>query len=147
MKAIGSPVLGAGTHDEAWLQALIFAHPELLPISRIEPGFGAAVPVAREVACGHAYIDNLYLTPSGEIILAETKLWRNVQARREVVAQALAYVAALASWRQSFDNGVRPGIASTSLSNRCRRRWTKETSDPVSAQRKPDPTFPSLVSK
>lgn len=110
MKAVGSPVLVAargdaaplerivlrlGTHDEAWLQALIFAHPELLPVSRIEPGFGAAVPVAREVACGHGYIDNLYLTPSGEIIFVETKLWRNVQARREVVAQALDYVSAL----------------------------------------------------
>lgn len=110
MKATGSPVLvrpegpavtlervalGAGLHDEAWLQALIFDHPELLPVSRIEPGFGAVVPVAREVTCGHGSIDNLYLTPSGEIILVETKLWRNVQARREVVAQALDYVSAL----------------------------------------------------
>jgi hypothetical protein len=110
MKAVGLPVfiqsdgrsstlervaLGAGNFDEAWLQALIFDHPELLPISRIEPGFGAIVPIAREVACGHGSIDNLYLTPSGEIVLVETKLWRNVQARREVVAQALDYVAAL----------------------------------------------------
>lgn len=87
--------LGAGTFDEAWLQALIFEHPQLLPIAHIEPGFAIPVPAAREVACGHGYIDNLYLTPNGEIILVETKLWRNVQARREVVAQALDYVSAL----------------------------------------------------
>jgi hypothetical protein len=87
--------LGAGMHDESWLQALIFAHPELLPVAEIEPGFGIIIPAAREVACGHGSIDNLYVTPSGEIVLVETKLWRNVQARREVVAQALDYVSAL----------------------------------------------------
>ncbi len=90
-------ILGAGTHDEAWLQDLIYKHPQILPIAQIEPGFGRPLPVAREVACGHGYIDNLYLTPAGEIILVETKLWRNVQARREVVAQALDYVSALMS--------------------------------------------------
>ena len=109
-KAAGSPVfvsaegscrrlervyLGAGFKDEGWLQALIFEAPELLPIARIERGIGTPIPAAREVSCGHGSIDNLYLTPTGEIILVETKLWRNLQARREVVAQALDYVSAL----------------------------------------------------
>ena len=40
---------------------------------------------------------HLYLTPSGDIVLVETKLWRNSEIRREVVAQALDYVAALTS--------------------------------------------------
>lgn len=93
--------LGSGTHNEDWLQALIHGHPELLPISDIEPGFGEPIAVAREVPCGHGYIDNLLLTPSGEIILVEVKLWRNNQARREVVAQALDYVASLSA--MSFD--------------------------------------------
>jgi len=88
-------VLGRGLHDEAWLQQLIFDHPDLLPVAEIEPGFGEPIAVAREVPCGHGYIDNLYVTPTGEIVLVETKLWRNVEARREVVAQALDYVAAL----------------------------------------------------
>ena len=88
-------VLGAGTFNEDWLQALIHNHPSLLPVSDIEPGFGDLVPVAREVPCAHGYIDNLYVTPAGDLVLVETKLWRNVQARREVVAQALDYVAAL----------------------------------------------------
>lgn len=110
-KATGSPVLigpsgmlkleriklGSGTHDESWLQALIFAYPELLPVAQIEPAFGTPLPAAREVACSHGSIDNLYLTPDGEIILVETKLWRNAQARREVVAQTLDYVSALMS--------------------------------------------------
>lgn len=89
------PLTVTGFYNEAWLQALLHAHPGILPISRIEPGFGVPVAAAREVACGHGTIDNLFLTPAGDIILVETKLWRNPQARREVIAQALDYVAAL----------------------------------------------------
>ena len=44
-----------------------------------------------EVNCGYGSIDNLFLTPTGDIILVETKLWSNAKARREVVAQALDY--------------------------------------------------------
>src|SRR4051812_13014842 len=83
--------LGAGQHDEAWLQQLIHERPGLIPVADIEPAFGELVAVAREVQCGHGSIDNLYLTPTGGIVLVETKLWRNLQARREVVAQALDY--------------------------------------------------------
>lgn len=87
--------LGGSLHDEKWLQALIHDHPAILPISDIEPGFGDLIAAAREVPTGHGNIDNLYLTPSGDVVLVETKLWRNGQMRREVVAQALDYVAAL----------------------------------------------------
>ena len=87
--------LSKGEYTEKWLQDLIHDHPELLAISEIEPAFGVPIPVAREVVCGHGIIDNIFLTPSGEIVLVETKLWRNPQARREVVAQALDYVASL----------------------------------------------------
>jgi len=87
--------LGSGNHDENWLQELIQDHPSVLPVADIEPGFGDPVAIAREIPCGHGLIDNLYLTPSGDIVLVETKLWRNSEIRREVVAQALDYVAAL----------------------------------------------------
>lgn len=102
--------LGHGLHDENWLQALIHDHPAILPVSDIEPGFGDLIPVAREVPCGHGYIDNLYLTSSGDIVLAETKLWRNGQMRREVVAQALDYVAALGRMGyEAFETAVARG--------------------------------------
>lgn len=87
--------LGNGLHDEGWLQTLIHDHPAILPISDIEPAFGDLIAAGREIPCGHGYIDNLYLTSSGDIVLVEAKLWRNSQMRREVVAQALDYVAAL----------------------------------------------------
>src|SRR3546814_20051753 len=63
--------LGNGLHDENWLQTLIHDHPAILPVSDIEPGFGDLIAAAREVPCGHGYIDNLYLTPSGDIVLVE----------------------------------------------------------------------------
>lgn len=102
--------LGAGVFDENWLQELIHVHPCILPISNIEPGFGDLIAVAREVPCGHGFIDNLYLTPSGDIVLVETKLWRNSQMRREVVAQTLDYVAALGAMPfEAFESAVSQG--------------------------------------
>lgn len=102
--------LGVGNHSEQWLQALIQTHPDILPVAEIEPGFGTLIPAAREIPCGHGYIDNLYLTPSGDIVLVETKLWRNSEIRREVVAQVLDYVSALAAMSfESFQLAVSKG--------------------------------------
>ncbi len=103
-------LLGDGQHDEAWLQALIHNHPEIVPITDIEPGFGDLIPVAREVPTRHGVIDNLFLTPAGDIVIAETKLWRNPEMRRKVVAQALDYVAALTSMDyQTLEQAVARG--------------------------------------
>jgi hypothetical protein len=84
-------------YDEAWLQNLIQDNPSILPIAEIEPGFGELIPVAKEVACGsQGFIDNLFLTADGGIAFVETKLWRNPEARRAVIAQTLDYASALA---------------------------------------------------
>ncbi len=95
LSALERVTLGAGLYSEDWLQGIIHDQPQILPITQIEPGMTAVVPVAREVPCGHGYIDNLFVTGDGGIVLVEAKLWTNPQARREVVAQALDYVAAL----------------------------------------------------
>ncbi|WP_309604903.1 hypothetical protein [Phenylobacterium sp.] len=96
-------------YDERWLQDLIQSHPEVLPTAELEPGFGRLLPVSKEVACGHGYIDNLFVTAEGGIAIVETKLWRNLEARRLVVAQALDYAAALA--RMSYDEFERAALA------------------------------------
>jgi hypothetical protein len=44
----------------------------------------------------------LYTSPQGYLTLVETKLWRNPQARREVVGQIVDYAKELANW--SFDD-------------------------------------------
>jgi hypothetical protein len=93
--------LSAGM-DEKWLQELLFAHPMLLPLERVEPGAGSVVPICRELslpgrgAC--VFLDLLGVTRHGRLVLVECKLWRNPQARREVVAQILEYAALLQRW-------------------------------------------------
>lgn len=84
-----------GTRSEAWLQKLLFDHPSCLPIEEIEPGLGSPIVASMEVPTPHGPIDLLFLSAEGDIFLVEVKLWRNPQARREVVAQALDYAACL----------------------------------------------------
>jgi hypothetical protein len=37
-------------YDEAWLQRLLFDHPNLLPLDVIDPGAGRFIPLCRELA-------------------------------------------------------------------------------------------------
>ncbi len=58
-----------------------------------------AVAVCREMQLGKAgRIDNFLITPSGLPVLVECKLWRNPEARREVVGQILDYAKVLSRW-------------------------------------------------
>jgi len=91
---------GKKTYDEAWLQALLHSHPSVLPIRQIEPNFDALIPVCRELplffgAGKSGALDNFFITKTGNLVLVETKLWRNPEARRAVVAQALDYASAV----------------------------------------------------
>ena len=85
-------------YDEQWLQHLVHAHPELLPITEIEPAFEPAIAVCIELPTPKGYIDNFFVTPTGNLLFAECKLWRNPEARRQVVAQVMDYVESITSW-------------------------------------------------
>lgn len=85
-------------YDESWLQELIRVHPDVLPVAEIEPVFAPLVPIGREVATDSGPIDNLFVSHRGYLVLVETKLWRNPEARREVVAQAIDYGSSLSKW-------------------------------------------------
>jgi len=90
---------GLKTFSEAWLQMQLFRHPQMLPLHELAPSLGKVVPICMELnlpGCGSA--DILYVTTAGQLILVETKLWRNPQARREVVAQVIDYAKELTSW-------------------------------------------------
>lgn len=112
MKAIGTPVMvgkrGASQleqisltqselYDERWLQELIFKNPSLLPMDQIEPGLAGLIPICMELPLRCGYLDNLFLTPDGDVVIVEVKLWRNPEMRRAVLAQALDYASALFS--------------------------------------------------
>ena len=67
-----------------------------MPIDEIEPGITEEfVSVCMELPTKHGQIDNFLMTPAGDMAIVETKLWRNPEARREVVAQALDYASCL----------------------------------------------------
>lgn len=93
---------------EGWFQDLLFKNPTLVPIDEIEEVYGPLVPVARELPTGAGPIDVVYINPRGYITLVETKLFRNPEARREVVAQILDYASAMSGWTyQDFCDAVR----------------------------------------
>lgn len=84
--------------DESRLQQLLFDHPQLLPTGEIEPLFDELIPVARELPTAAGPVDLVYVTADGFLALAETKLWRNPDARRSVVAQIIDYTKEMARW-------------------------------------------------
>lgn len=89
---------GDGLFDEKWLQRALFNNPECLPVNEIDPHIGSLIAVCLELETGAGPVDILLVTPTGQIVLVETKLWRNPEARRAVVGQILDYAKQLTSW-------------------------------------------------
>lgn len=87
-----------GLFSEKWLQDALYKNPECLPIQEIDPHIGRLIPICMELETGSGPADILYVTATGRLVLIETKLWRNPQARREVVGQILDYAKQLTSW-------------------------------------------------
>ena len=87
--------------DEKWLQERIFEDISLLNV--IDPSFEkiAIVPLCREFSLHdsvrNVFLDILAVTATGQLVLVECKLWKNPQARREVVAQIFEYASLLKS--------------------------------------------------
>ncbi len=73
-------------------------HPSLLPVDQIEPAFNTLVPICVELPMRSGKLDNLFVTPAGDLALVECKLWRNPEARREVVAQIIDYSTEMSTW-------------------------------------------------
>lgn len=86
------------TFDEDWLQKLLFDNRTLLPFAELEPAFAGSIPIARELPTDAGSVDLLYMNSKGYISLVETKLWRNPEARRSVVAQIIDYAKDMAGW-------------------------------------------------
>ena len=89
--------LTSNLFKEEWLQKLLYNHPDILPVDHIGGEYGPLAPIGREIA----NIDNLFISPNGLITIVETKLWRNPEAHRTVVAQILDYAKTLSEWSYS----------------------------------------------
>ncbi len=80
-----------GFSDEKKLQDLVEQVPETLPLS----GAPTLCILGREVSLGGGSADLVGVEPNGQITVIEVKLHKNPEAKRAVVAQILAYAAAL----------------------------------------------------
>lgn len=98
--------------SEDWLQRQLFEAPACLQIETIERGIIAPLrSVCREFPTAHGPIDNVFMTSQGDIVIAEVKLWRNPEARRKVVAQALDYASCIFQMSYSeFEQAALAGI-------------------------------------
>jgi hypothetical protein len=81
----------AGFPDEATLHDLVAKEPQLMPLS----GSPQLAVLGREVTLGSGYADILAVEDSGRPVVIEVKLAQSSEARRAVVAQALAYASYL----------------------------------------------------
>jgi hypothetical protein len=90
--------LAANGRGEAWLRDFLLAHPSTLPTGDIDPTYAEPLPVCRELRTPAGPVDCLFVTRFGGLVVVECKLWRNPQARREVVGQILDYAKELAAW-------------------------------------------------
>ena len=80
-----------GLYNELWLQKLVDRCPSVLPIASIEAAFWPAAACCTELALPSGYLDNFLVTPLGDLIAVECKLWENPEARRKVIAQIIDY--------------------------------------------------------
>lgn len=92
-----------GTFSEADIQRLVDEHPEIMPTMALFKHHAKCMSLGREISVplGGArtgYIDNLLITDHGQLIVVEAKLYRNPEARRKVIGQALEYAAALSKF-------------------------------------------------
>lgn len=89
----------SGQYTELWLQDLLSANPFLLPTDDFGPLYDNLVCIGREVSANRSgYIDCLFISPAGGIVIVETKLFRNQEARRTVVAQIIDYAKEVQTW-------------------------------------------------
>lgn len=91
--------------NEAWLQKLLPTCPEILPTAEIDSRYAKLFYIAREVATestkiGKGHIDILYLSTNGNLVIVETKLYRNPESSRQVIGQVLDYAVSLHDTKQ-----------------------------------------------
>jgi hypothetical protein len=104
----------------------------VLPVAEIEPVFHPLIPIGREVSTETGAIDNLFISPRGYVVLVETKLWRNPQAKREVVAQAIDYGSALSKWSYSqLDEAVKAYVKKYEKADLDLLGWVEKDREPV----------------
>jgi len=99
---------------ESFLQEQLHRSPSILPIVELDESFSPLISLGREIWA----IDNLFISPNGRITIVETKLWRNPEATRRVIAQILDYAKRLSSLSyEEFERKCRSAMQPAALSD------------------------------
>ena len=122
----------AQNYQECLLQETIDRWPNILPIGDFYPSVTRLCSLGREIPVDlgntEGFIDNLLLTDDGHLVIVETKLWRNPEALRVVIAQTLQYGMAISQLnldelegrlRRGDPKGSRLGPEETVLQRAC----------------------------
>jgi len=89
--------------NESELQELLAARPELLPIAEVAHRFAGAKTIGRELATSAGPIDLLLMNDEGRVTLVETRLARNPEQKRDVVAQCLDYLLEMPTSYEAYE--------------------------------------------
>lgn len=114
--------------DESFLQQQLHKSPSILSIEEIDDSFAPLASLGREICS----MDNLFISPTGRITVVETKLWRNPEATRQVLAQILDYAKRLSSltyeeFEQKCRSAMSPApLVGTSLYGLVSKRFPKQ---------------------
>jgi len=81
--------------DEGHLQHVLEQCPDLLPFSKVDIRAGRLFHACRELRAPNGSVDHVYIGENQEIAIVETKLWRNPEARRQVLGQIVDYATAI----------------------------------------------------
>ncbi|MCR4316981.1 MAG: hypothetical protein NUW37_11610 [Planctomycetes bacterium] len=84
--------------SELDLQEFLVKCPDVLPFQEFSSVFSPAICIGREVSTPVGPIDLIYISDQGRIVVVETKLHKNPESRREVVAQLLDYCSYVSEW-------------------------------------------------
>lgn len=85
-------------YNESWLQKVINDNPHVYPIDNPLDVDLKIISLGREINSGAGYIDILLLTSMAELVVVETKLWKNPEKSRTVLAQVLDYAKEIVNW-------------------------------------------------
>jgi len=126
---------------ERFLQEQLHRSAVILPVSELDDSFTPLISLGREIQS----IDNLFISPKGRITVVETKLWRNPEATRQVVAQMLDYAKRLSLMTyEEFEQACRTALPPAPLATSS--LYTLVTQHfPLEAP--PEPQFTDAVQK
>lgn len=94
-KLVAATVVASEERSEDWFRNTLFEHPELLPVDFFGDRFAPLIPLGVEVGSGNGPMDALFVSPHGRLTIVETKLWKNPERHRDVVAQIVGYARSL----------------------------------------------------